>query len=265
MAAAAGHLHVLTWAQNKNMELPARDRLAMCSRSGNLEVLRWAKENNFSLSEAFYHASIPGHALDWLAGEGEEDLSRDQADMCFQQAAKNGHVPIFRWFAEHGFFPIRTKEIYFGAAFFGHLEVLQWMAEKGYQEGRDRVSNHGARGGHLDVVKWEERERAQGEFQEEGERRIMEQAVEGESMETIQWVHENGGKLFPHLYYVALTQTPKKFYKFLNSWKKTGVLSNLTRAFGRRPSASRTPWSWSDDRGTWPPSAYPWIMGDCGK
>jgi hypothetical protein len=175
--------------------------MGTCSRSGNLEVLEWAKENHFRLNGSFLWASGSGHVhvLTWLVNSGITP-KRDQVRKSFQSAVMRGHKEVLEWMEVTGWKleERETRELYFLAAIKGHVEILRWLKEKGNP--MREVCMVGARNGHLGVVKWGMEEGGEGEEWEENVQRIMHSAVLGGSLETITWVHGEGGKLLPEFY-----------------------------------------------------------------
>ncbi|KAF0694541.1 Aste57867_14581 [Aphanomyces stellatus] len=124
-AAAAGHLTTVEWLHNHNIPCDSTDAQDAAAEFGQLEILQWL------------HARDIGQLTTWA----------------MDKAAKNGHLDVLKWLHDHTHASCTTNAMD-EAARCGHLDVLEWLHHHRSDGATDASIRNAAENGHADVLRW---------------------------------------------------------------------------------------------------------------
>jgi len=161
-AVKGGYLHVVRWVtehqdSRRPWEADFDDAKAQAAHYGHLEIVKWLHEREIdsihwcALSRAIGHGRL--RVVKWLLREGVKLTDYDQQRL--RHAAQNGHVTTVRWVHEN-VMSADTSYAMAGAARNGDLSLLQWLHQlKRCSEARlTRVTTAAVSGGNFRVVEW---------------------------------------------------------------------------------------------------------------
>ena len=156
IAAEFGHLHILEFFKNNNINFNVYLCAKSAARSGFLHIIEWLHQNGCypASSEengwACYCAAQGGHlhVLQWLREHGYQwDFH-----VC-AVAADSGHFHVLQWAHEEGGCPL-TEIVCCAAASRGYLNILQWARNKGCPWDENFLFQTAIINGHLHILQW---------------------------------------------------------------------------------------------------------------
>ena len=163
------------------------DFATIASQYGHLNVLEFFKNNNIEF-DVYTCAKIAAeygflHIIQWLHQNGCDPNYVHENSWTCCGAASGGHLHILQWLRNHGY--QWDRYTCFKAAGNGHLHVLQWARENGCPWDEE-TCNHAARYGHLHILQWARQEGCP------WNKATCSYAAENGYLQILQWARKNG-------------------------------------------------------------------------
>jgi hypothetical protein len=191
-AVRGGHFELLKWAKENGCEWDARTCMEAAG-NGNFEIFKWLKNNGAPWDKWTCACAARNGHLKILKWARKNKCPWD-SDTC-AQAAGSGQFELLKWARENKC-PWNAETTY-AAAKNGHIEILKWASESGCHW-HNHITNAAARSGNLEILKL-----ARNYHYRNGKELV--DAIEGEHLEIIKWLLDNGSYLTTESYLMIET------------------------------------------------------------
>jgi hypothetical protein len=149
-AASLGRINVLEWARSKGANI-REAHFSNSASNGHICILKWAEDNNLEWYSPYLMKSAIGsgcvNILDFVHTTG-----RHFPERASHEAAGKGQISVLAWMKEHDMLDT-TRELWQYAAYEGHTHVLDWLWANDYRGGMN-IDWAASRDGRVNVFVW---------------------------------------------------------------------------------------------------------------
>lgn len=160
LASQNGQIAVLEWFKNCGFDFDYTFAIDYASENGHLHILKWFKKNSKRSCIALATQDLS------LNPESQNDSGFSgfifkYSFLAIDEASRNGHIHILKWFKNSGFELIYSHKAIDEASRNGHLYILKWFRKLSLESNSFHKFNYchlaidnASANGHLHILKW---------------------------------------------------------------------------------------------------------------